>query len=225
MRNTEGEKSCPYRPGTTFRAGDFYPSENPQTEEEEEEAPPVNVLPRNFKLVRDQEWEQQVAAIQSLFAEDDEGPSQEDLFEEGTSLSVEDVRQMHKEISESIAERGPDRIRCVLNLLFENHLTHVDAAPTWKELWTTCWTEPLTTLRGGDVQPSAKVRQTIYRLREIMNHYFETEAGQRWPSRAVIAPNEYRLQFPPQSSADELPDSPFIDSAFPEAPLDETDDE
>jgi hypothetical protein len=188
--------------------GDFYPHEHGHAEEEEEAAP-SDALPRDFKLLRDEEWERQVSAIQSLFAEAEEEPG---LFDE-TSISPADIRQMHQEISDSIAERGSDRSRCVLKLLFDNYLNGVSKAPTWKELWTSCWNEPVEPGRGADVGPSATVRQAIYRVREILDRYFSSSAGARWAFRALIEENEYRLRFAPNRSSDDddEPDPPLLD--------------
>ena len=74
------------------------------------------------------------------------------------------------------------------------------------------------TRRGAETEYSAKVRQAVYRLREITDRYFSSEAGQRWAWRAVIEQNEYRIRLERQiRESDEAADSPFLDSQFPGA--------
>jgi len=102
---------------------------------------------------------------------------------------------MQQEILSSISERGPDRSRCIVNLLFENHLEGKMEAPSWKELWQHCWDEPLDSRKGADVQRSANVRQAVYRLREILDRFFEEPVGRKWRVRASIQLEEYRLVF------------------------------
>jgi len=200
--------------------GDFYREETASAADEDE-APPSEVLPRNFKLIMDEEWEQQISLIQALFAEEEETAAEVPLGED--TVSSEDVREMQQGIYELIAERGPDRVRCVLDRLFDNFLDGEETALTWKQLWEGCWKEPLTSLRGGDVQPSAKVRQTVYRAREYMERYFASEAGEHWAFRTVIEPNEYRLRLKP-NTAGSTDDSPFLDSEFPDSDSPEPED-
>jgi hypothetical protein len=134
---------------------------------------------------------------------------------------------MKEGILGSIADRGgPDVARCILKLLFDNFLNGVTVAPTWRDLWKDCWKKPIDTRRGADVEYSSTVRQAIYRLREMMDRYFESDAGQLWPVRAVIDQNEYRLRLetqPPENNG--LSDSPFIDSPFPGSDVEDEEDE
>jgi hypothetical protein len=123
---------------------------------------------------------------------------------------------MQRGIYDSISDRGPDRVRCLLDALFDNLLDGSGAALTWKQLWERCWKEPLATLRGAGVQPAAKVRQAVYRAREILDRYFASEAGKRWAHRIVILPNEYRLQLRLNTEQFDLEDeTPFLDEPFP----------
>jgi hypothetical protein len=197
--------------------GNFYLRETPAPDEEQE-APVSDLLPRDFNLLRDEEWERQAAAIRALFAEKDAvAPTEQ------TELSPEDIKRMRDEILASIAERGgPDRAKCILNRLFENHLNGVEAAPTWRDLWKECWREPLDTRRGADVEYAGKVRSAVHRVRDILHRYF---ADRSWPVRAVIDQNEYRLLFVPQPAEnEELPEPPFVDSRFPESEPPESED-
>ena len=74
------------------------------------------------------------------------------------------------------------------------------------------------TRRGAETEYSAKVRQAVYRLREITDRYFSSEAGQRWAWRAVIEQNEYRIKLERQpQEGDDAAAPPFIDSQFPGA--------
>jgi hypothetical protein len=196
--------------------GDFYPIEQADYTADED-LPPSDVLPRDFKLVRDTEWEQQVAAIQALFQDEDVVNRVPGLLfsehEEGSAPSAQEIRRMRQAILESIKERGPDRSKCILTLLFENHLNGVQKAPTWKDLWKECWKEPLDLRRGADVHQSATVRQAVSRARDHLDRYFFSDAGRAWAQRAVIEPSEYRVTFKPNISNDEeAPEEPF----FPE---------
>jgi hypothetical protein len=198
--------------------GDFYREDMPEVESEEE-APVADVLPRAFKLILDEEWERQVSQIHVLFAEKGGGEEAADA-----PPIPEEVRRMQQEIYASIAERGPDRTRCILNRLFENYLNGVETAPTWKDLWKECWNEPLDSRRGAEVEQSRTVRQAIHRTREILDRYFASEAGQRWPSRAVIEQNDYRISFTRRLPEEQLDGSPFIDSPFPGSGPEETEE-
>jgi hypothetical protein len=155
--------------------------------------------------------EPDLPAVQALFKEE---PVNQ---EEPENLTPADINRMRQAILDSIADRGgPDISRRIINLLFDNHLKGVQAAPSWRGLWMECWREPIDTRRGADTEQSAKVRQAVSRVRDIMDRFFETEAGRRWPLRAVIEQNEYRIRLERQSPEDEtLSDSPFIDSQFP----------
>jgi hypothetical protein len=184
--------------------GTFYREESDFPDDEPEDTPVSNVLPRLFRLIRDDEWEDQVSKIQTLFEDDL-------LGEDVTELSAADIRRMQQEVLASIADRGTDRARCILTRLFENSLKGIETAPSWKDLWKECWTETIDTRRGADSEQSQTVRQAVYRAREVLDRYFATEAGQRWPSRAVIGPNDYRIRFvAPSTGPLELP---FEDSA------------
>jgi hypothetical protein len=197
--------------------GDFYTEDVPSVLEEEE-LPVSDVLPRKFKLIQDDEWTEQIAAIRVIFSQDPVTSAPEPIGQNLVrDLSHDDLHAMESEIAATIKDRGPERSRCVLSFLFENYRNGVESAPTWRQLWEKCWKEPLSTLRGADTQPAAKVRQTIYRLRQILAEYFESEAGRRWPQQATISLNEYCLRFLPNEPTEELPDSPFIDSTFPSA--------
>ncbi|HEY3739229.1 MAG TPA: type IV secretory system conjugative DNA transfer family protein, partial [Bryobacteraceae bacterium] len=179
--------------------GNFYREEDEGASEDEEETlPPSDALPRDFKLIHDEEWERQVSAIQELFSDEDgDEPSIGPLFADGDDISLtpEEIKQLQQEILASISERGPDRSRCILNLLFENHLSGAIDAPTWKDLWRKCWDEPLDSKKGADVQRAANVRQAVYRLREIIDRFFEEVSGRKWRVRVTIQPEEYRLLF------------------------------
>lgn len=181
--------------------------------EELEELPPADApLPRNFKLRRDEEWERQVAAIRSLFREDAiPAPRSE-------TIPTASIEQLRDQILASIADRGSDRSRCLIKLLFENHLAGTLEAPTWRELWEKCWDEPLSSLRGADVMPANTVRQAVYRAREILERFAESDAGSKFPYYAVIETNEYRLRIVPRDQdSDDDSDGPFLDSRFPES--------
>ena len=134
------------------------------------------------------------------------------------SISPKVVQQARDQILASIADRGSDRSRRLLALLFEDYFAGRQSIPTWRELWEKCWDEPLGSLRGSDVQPSRTVGQAIYRLREILDRYFTSDTGQRFPFTFVIEPNKYQLRVLRKTTEkEELSDSPFIDSQFPES--------
>jgi len=173
--------------------GCFYRDEEAAPEPEEESLP-SEILPRPFKLLQDEEWEQQVLAIQSLFLEEEE---REELLPTVEELDSEEVIAMRDAIIASIAERGQDRSRCLITLLFDNYLEGIEEVPSWRDLWRACWKEPIDTKRGGDVLPASTVRQAVYRAREMMNRYFETDAGRLWRVRADIEANDYRIVFIP----------------------------
>jgi hypothetical protein len=195
--------------------GNFYKEEVEHWEEEEPQ-PVSDALPRNFTLIRDSEWEEQVAAIKALFREGDEVLNT--FASAAESISSRDVQQVRDEILASIADRGSDRSRRLLGLLFEDYVAGRETIPTWRELWEKCWDEPLGSLRGSDVQPARTVGQAIYRLREILDRYFAGEAGQRFPFYFVIEPNKYRLRIVTKApDGEDLSDSPFLDSQFPES--------
>jgi hypothetical protein len=193
--------------------GDFYPVDR-ERRGEEEDAPTSGALPREFLLIHDEEWAQQVGAIQALFATEEgkQDPLPPDsLFGEAvegaaTGPTPQDVRRMRQEVLDSIAERGPDRSKCILQLLFENHLKNVETAPSWKDLWKACWKEPLDTRRGADVHQSATVRQAVSRARDQLDRYFSSDAGKIWKDRAVIEPHEYRVHFKPNIPNDLPPE-------------------
>ncbi len=196
--------------------GNFYKEDVEQWEEEETE-PISDVLPRNFTLIRDSEWEEQVVAIKALFKEGNEEMVGE-MFSAAQSISPKDLQQVRDEILASIADRGSDRSKRLLSLLFENHLAGRESTPTWRELWEKCWDEPLGSQRGSDVQPARTVGQAVYRLREILDRYFTGEIGQRVPFYFVIEPNKYRLRIAFRTiDNEELTDPPFLDSQFPES--------
>lgn len=189
----ERRDSIPLPDWDSIPGGDFY-----RDVVGDDEAPDLSgLLPRDFPLLHDEEWEQQVVAIQRLFAEEDEAPLQPDLFTPKSGVPPEEVEAMRDEILESVAERGPDRTRCVLSLLFQNYLDSVETAPTWKDLWRECWKETIDERRGGAVQASGKVRQSVYRAREIMDRYYSSDRGRRWKLRAVIESSEHRISFKP----------------------------
>ncbi|MCX6602244.1 MAG: type IV secretory system conjugative DNA transfer family protein [Acidobacteria bacterium] len=195
--------------------GDFYKEDVEQWEEEKPE-PISDALPRNFTLIRDSEWEEQVAAIKALFREGNEEMAGDPLSAVQT-ISPKDVQQVCDELLASIADRGSDRSRRLLMLLFESYLAGRETTPTWRELWEKCWDEPLGSQRGSDVQPARTVGQAVYRLREILDRYFTSEAGQRFPFHFVIEPNKYRLRIVIKTTdSEELNDPPFLDSQFPE---------
>jgi hypothetical protein len=195
--------------------GNFYRGEVEQWEEEEVETV-SGALPRDFKLIHDAEWEEQVSAIKALFMDGIEGAS--DLYEEASSVSNLDLEQVRDEILESIADRGGDRSRRVFRILFEAFQAGRDTTPTWRELWEKCWDEPLGSLRGSDVQPARTVSQAVYRLREILERYFASDRGSRFPFYFVIEPNQYRLRLKTRSIENEdTSGPPFLDSQFPGA--------
>jgi len=199
--------------------GNFYLDEAPAREEPAEEVV-SDVLPRDFKLVRDDEWERQVSAIHALFAEERGGeaaPLQ--------PITPADVNRMRQEVLDSIAERGPDRSKCILNLLFANYLKGTETALTWKDLWRECWQEQIDTRRGADTEYSKTVRQAVSRTRDHLDRYFASEAGQKWAYVATIDLNAYRLRIEPRiAEDDELSDSPFLDSSFPGSGPEETEE-
>ena len=158
------------------------------------EAPTSDILPRDFKLILDVEWERQVAAIEAIFPEGEELAGQLNIFDAAV-VNAEDIEEMRQGILASIAERGPDRTRCIINLLFDNHVGGFVRVPTWRHLWDACWKEPIENRRGADVEPASTVRQAVYRGREIMDRYFESDSGKHWSYRAVIESNEYWLKF------------------------------
>jgi hypothetical protein len=197
----ERRDSLPFPSWDEIPGGDFRARLTKSTEPDEE--PEFSdVLPRNFKLLYDEEREQQALAIHRLFAEEDAQPLQPDLFAPKSGIPAEDIAAMRDEILESVAERGPDRTRCVLSLLFQNYLDSVETAPTWKDLWRECWKETIDERRGGAVQASGKVRQTVYRAREIMARYYTSDRGRRWKLRAAIDGNEYRIILKPNDLED-----------------------
>src|SRR5262249_45281908 len=106
-------------------------------------------------------------------------------------------KQMRDEILATIVDRGSDRSKRVLTFLFENYLQGSARPLKWQELWTKCWDEPLDSRRGASAQQSQTVRQAVYRLRDILDQYFASEPGQRWPHRAFIEPTKYFLRFKP----------------------------
>jgi hypothetical protein len=198
--------------------GNFYLEESAAAKSEENERPVSDALPRDFKLLRDQEWERQVASILALFAEVDGAPA-----EIPTPLTPDEVNQMREEILFSITERGgPERARCLLDFLFQNYLDGVEEAPTWQELWKKCWREPLDTRRGADIAYAKKVRSAVSRSREFLDRYFSDHP---WRLRAVIDQGDYRLRFVlPTPESDQLDVPPFLDSPFPGSDFPEEDD-
>ena len=190
--------------------GDFYRQDTENWEEIEPEIA-SDELPRNFPFVRDSEWEDQVASIRALFREpDDRSPDSE-------GITDKDIERVRDEILATISDRGTDRSKRVLTLLFDAYLNKRETTPTWRELWEKCWDEQLDNLRGSDVQPSRTVGQAVYRLREILSRYFSTETGQLLPFYFIIESNRYRLRLVSKTSDSEEPsDHPFIDSRFPE---------
>ena len=176
--------------------GDFYEQERPGTPvaEAEESTIPSDILPRDFKLIQDEEWERQVAAIEALFPENEDLEIATNVFD-ASEVNADDVEEMRRGILDSIADRGTDRARCIISLLFDNYVAGVVRAPNWRHLWEACWKEPLDKRRGSDVEPAATVRQAVYRAREIIDRYFKSDAGNHRQYRAVIEPNEYRLRF------------------------------
>lgn len=221
MEEYQRREALPHPSWDEIPGGNFYPDENASLPEEEK-TPVSDALPRAFKLLRDEEWESQVAAIHSLFAE--EGGSAADYPK--ANLTPKDLTRMRDAILSSIPDRGgPDVSRRILNLLFDNYLKDVATAPTWKEIWKECWNEPLDTRRGAELESAGKVRSAIYRVREFIDRYFESDAGQLWPVRVTIEQNEYRLKLTSNSVEDEeVGGSPFLDSAFPGAELEDEED-
>jgi hypothetical protein len=193
--------------------GNFYESDNGVPIEEEEE-PLSDILPFNFKLIRDAEWETQVAAIQALFEPESLAGISGTLFEESeevprSAISTDDLNRIRQGILDSINERGPDRSKCLVNLLFDNYVNGVERVPTWEDLWKECWGEPLSSLRGANIQPAATLRQAVSRVRDYAARYFADPISARWPFRAVIELSDYRLRFvtvsPPTSDESGFP--------------------
>jgi Type IV secretion-system coupling protein DNA-binding domain len=174
--------------------GNFYEPTRATSIQEEADTPTSDILPRDFKLIQDEEWERQVAAIEAILPESEELAAQLEIFDAAV-VNSDDVEEMRQGILASIADRGPDRSRCIINLLFDNHVGGVVRVPTWRHLWDACWKEPIEERRGADVEPANTVRQAVYRTREIMDRYFKSDAGRHWSYRAVIESNEYRLRF------------------------------
>lgn len=191
--------------------GNFYPEERVE-DIEGDEAPVSDVLPRPFRLIQDEEWETQVEQILALFA----GGSEDDS--NVAEISPTDIRRMQKEVIASISERGADRSRALLTLLFENHLNGVPDAPSWKDLWAKCWDEPLQTKRGGQLEQAKIVRQAVSRARDMLERYFGSEAGQRWRHEALIGQNDYRLTFQARE-----PEDDGTRMLFPEAEAEDSD--
>lgn len=195
--------------------GNFYDDEDDEAWDKEAPEPPSDALPRNFKLLRDDVWESQVAAIQKLFSET---PAIPKTVSTG-SISQEELEWIRDEILATIANRGGEqRSKRVFEILFDAYLSGRATTPTWKELWEKCWDQPLSSLRGSDVEPSGAVRSVIYRLREILQRFFKSEAGERLPFRLELEQNRYRLVLVMKvAEEEEVSDSPFLDSQFPEA--------
>ncbi len=195
--------------------GDFYKDVAEQWEVEEEDAPVSAVLPRNFTLLRDAEWEEQVAAIKALFR-DGEDPELPAISEK--SISPKIIEQVRDGILASIADRGSDRSRRILELLFNDYLAGRETVPTWRELWEKCWDEPLTSGRGSEVQPARTVGQAVYRVKEILERYFGSAAAESLPFYFIIDSNKYRLRLVVKTDEDEESGGPpFLDSLFPDS--------
>lgn len=179
--------------------GNFYREEIFDAPEDEFKTLPDGPLPRDFKIFRDEEWEKQVAAIHAIFAEEDgDEPSIGPLLTDGqeVTLAPGDVQKMRQEILTTIPDRATDRSRCLTNLMFENHLNGVKETPTWQALWAHCWREPLNLRDSAEViRCSGIVRQTVSRLRDIFESFFEESTGRKWRVRASIQLDEYRLIF------------------------------
>jgi hypothetical protein len=74
--------------------------------------------------------------------------------------------------------------------------------------WSTPWGPAKSILfmderRGAALHAAAKVRQTVYRAREIMARYYTSDRGRRWKLRAAIEGSEYRIAFKPNDLEDD----------------------
>lgn len=134
---------------------------------------------------------------------------------EQAEISIQSVLEVRDAILSTIADRGADRSKKLLSVLVKAYVEGRETPLTWRELWAECWDEPLTSLRSADTVPSRTVGQAIYRLREILQRYFESDRGSLHPFFFVIEQNQLRVLHR-DLTLDEGDGAPFLDSAFPE---------